>query len=507
MRLLRALSLSILLCWCSFVIAQEPYKVTEKFFPKPQGVEISTPGCTRAAKNAAFASTFTTCQEATEVMQQCARSHPEWFKREIIGTSQRGLPITAWKISDPEYKGEKLRVLYLARMHGDEPSGTEALLYFAQQLVSKPELKNLLSKIDFYLIPMLNVDGATANKRRAANNLDLNRDQSLLRTPESYALQSFVDKIQPQVAVDFHEYFATNDRYTVLSSDTLSIPWDVMTSCTKNQNVPRAIRMLSEQKFEPAINAYCDQMRWQHEIYTTGDLEDGKIVFTRGGVYPTTITAVLPLKNVITFLVETRRTSAHNRSLERRAWISYSMAVKFARISASLADEIRLAGQQAQSDTSEIVVRFAPTKAVITPFTFLNMHTAEYQYMDMPLRDVRNAKPKTMRPFPKGYYVLPDQTRMREQLDRQDVVYKVLQTPVQEWVEAYHVVQYQSGKEPKIELIREQKTLPAGTLYISMQQRNARWITLMLEPEAYQSYLIQGLITVNPGDELPYFRK
>lgn len=508
MKLLRALLLGIFLCIGSGVFAQEPYKVTEKFFPKPYGIEISTPGCLRASQDEPFAPTFTTYDELLSVMKKCKTARPEWVSKEIIGTSQNGTPIPAWKISNPAEKGEKLKVLYMGRIHGDEPAGTEALLYFAQQLCAKPELQSLLKQIDFYLIPMVNVDGAAANRRRATNKMDLNRDQSTLISPESHALQSYVHKIQPQVAVDFHEYYAANSRYSSVVSDTLSLPWDVMTSCTKNRNVPLAIRTISADKFESAIDVLCNKMHWQHSFYVSSEMEDGKLVFSMGGVYPTTTTAVLPLQNILSFIVETRRTSAHNRSLERRAWIAYSMAVEFARISAVQSTAIRSALAQAQEDTRDIVVRYVSKKAEPVSYRFLNMNKAEYQNVEVLLRDIRNAAPKLTRSFPKGYYVLPGQTELQAQLDRQNIQYSVLNAPVSESVEAYHVTKFTlPQKLAEVNIQKQQIDLPAGTLYIPLQQPKARWITLMMEPEAYQSYVVRGLVSCQEGAELPYYRK
>lgn len=506
MRFVRLLLLGILLGSILTLSAQEPYKVTQKFFPPPADIQISTPGCLRAAERQPYAPNFTSYAELQQEMELCMKLQPTWIQQYTIGTSQNGTPIRAWRICNAKEKGAKIKLMYMARVHGDEPSGTEALLFFAKQLCTNTHLQRLLADIDFYLVPMVNVDGAALNTRRGVNKMDLNRDQSLLVSSESHALQSFVHQVQPQVAVDFHEYYASNAKYKILGTDSLALPWDVMTSCTKNLNVPSAIRSISAEKFIPDIETLCRKMEWTHDFYTSSDLEEGRLVFSRGGVYPTTTTAVLPLQNVISFIVETRRTGPHNRSLERRSWIAYTMAAEFARLTAAHAPEIRNALVQAQQDTQKITVRFSSQKEETVEYLFLNMQTAEYQKIPIFLRDIRKARPKIQRSFPKGYYVLPGQDEIKAQLDRQNILYTRLSEAREVSVEAYRLKKYRPGVQAEVEIEAGLRPLPAGTLYVPMQQPKARWITLMMEPEAYHSYLLKNIFPAEEGDCLPYFR-
>lgn len=74
---------------------------------------------------------------------------------------------------------QKKAVVFIGRQHPGETASSFVLEEIIQQLllpVSSNEMEFLLGKFDFYLIPMLNVDGVLlGNYRCNANGFDLNR--------------------------------------------------------------------------------------------------------------------------------------------------------------------------------------------------------------------------------------------------------------------------------------------------------------------------------------------
>jgi hypothetical protein len=62
------------------------------------------------------------------------------------------------------------------------------------------------SRLDVYLLPRANPDGAALGQRAAADGVDLNRDHLLLRTPEAQAEAELVRGLAPLVVLDLHEY-------------------------------------------------------------------------------------------------------------------------------------------------------------------------------------------------------------------------------------------------------------------------------------------------------------
>ncbi len=100
------------------------------------------------------------------------------------------------------------RVLVIGGLHGNEP-------------VTPPAVRGLLdaqiaSDVEVWLVPTANPDGSAAGMRCNANGVDLNRNFSWgwrrgdggpapLSEPETRALASLVDQVQPDVVVWVHQ--------------------------------------------------------------------------------------------------------------------------------------------------------------------------------------------------------------------------------------------------------------------------------------------------------------
>jgi hypothetical protein len=110
-----------------------------------------------------------------------------------------------------------------SQMHGDESTATMALLDFLNFMEVDDKfskLRNeLLEKVTFYFIPMLNPDGAEKFQRRNEVDIDLNRDALRLQFPESRILKKIQEKTKPQFAFNLHDQ---NPRYTVGNSNKVA---------------------------------------------------------------------------------------------------------------------------------------------------------------------------------------------------------------------------------------------------------------------------------------------
>jgi len=125
-----------------------------------------------------------------------------------IGQSVKGKDIPMVIVSDPSAPPETAKRLFIiCRQHGNEPASTEAMLGLIQDLVLSTEdgTKDVLSKVAFYVVPMMNPDGADALRRRNANGADLNRDWLNLWQPETRCVRTAIDSVIPDVIIDEHE--------------------------------------------------------------------------------------------------------------------------------------------------------------------------------------------------------------------------------------------------------------------------------------------------------------
>lgn len=119
----------------------------------------------------------------------------------IIGHSVLGKPIYSYqKGSGP------IRILMWSQMHGNESTTTKAIFDFFNLLNDASELQQeMLSSFTFYIIPMLNPDGAELYTRENANKVDLNRDSQNLTQPESRILREAYENFKPDYCYNMHD--------------------------------------------------------------------------------------------------------------------------------------------------------------------------------------------------------------------------------------------------------------------------------------------------------------
>ena len=125
----------------------------------------------------------------------------EVFNVSVAGFSENGVEIPLVSFG----KGGK-KVLIWSQMHGNESTTTKALFDFFKFITSnKQATMDLLSKHTFYVLPMLNPDGAALYTRENANGVDLNRDAQALSQRESKVLKSIFDALQPDLCLNMHD--------------------------------------------------------------------------------------------------------------------------------------------------------------------------------------------------------------------------------------------------------------------------------------------------------------
>lgn len=140
------------------------------------------------------------------------------FTSVSLGKSAEGRTISLLKLGTGSVK-----VLIWSQMHGDESTATMALLdmlnFFAQQ-PRHNVTRAILDGLTLLIIPMLNPDGAERFQRRTAQAIDMNRDATVLRTPEARILKEMCDAYQPEFGFNLHDQ---DPRYTVGNSKEVSV--------------------------------------------------------------------------------------------------------------------------------------------------------------------------------------------------------------------------------------------------------------------------------------------
>lgn len=155
-----------------------------------------------------------------------------FFKVESLGKSVEGR-----EIFSVVFGSGKIKILAWSQMHGDEPTATAALFdlinFFSGDDSINNFRNNLLDKITFHFIPMLNPDGAYKFKRENSFNIDLNRDALRLQSYESTMLNDYSEKNEPEFAFNLHDqnsYYTAGRTNKTAAISVLAPPMDYVKS-------------------------------------------------------------------------------------------------------------------------------------------------------------------------------------------------------------------------------------------------------------------------------------
>ena len=126
---------------------------------------------------------------------------PSAFKISTIGFSVKQQPIKVIQFGEG-----KVKILIWSQMHGNESTTTKGLIDYLHYLSKeKAEFERISKSFSFYILPILNPDGAAAYTRENANAIDLNRDAFACTQPESKVLRTILDDFTPDYCFNLHD--------------------------------------------------------------------------------------------------------------------------------------------------------------------------------------------------------------------------------------------------------------------------------------------------------------
>ena len=110
-----------------------------------------------------------------------ANAYPAITQLFTLGQSVQGRELWALFISDnPTVEEAEPEFKYVSTLHGNEPVGTELLLYLIDRLLtgygSDTRITDLVNETAIWIVPLANPDGLEAGLRQNANGFDLNRN-------------------------------------------------------------------------------------------------------------------------------------------------------------------------------------------------------------------------------------------------------------------------------------------------------------------------------------------
>lgn len=202
---------------------------------------------------------YHTYGELTAELDSIATEYPDICHLESIGQSVQGKQLWFMKISDnvdqeedePEFK-------YISTMHGDEPVGTELLMYLINYLVDNYGMDSLVTylvdKTEIWIMPLMNPDGNAAHSRYNANGVDLNRDfpdpiTDSTNTPEGREPET-------QAVMNFcfgHSYVSSANFHTGVL--VVNYPWDCQYPLTPDNDLFVEISLVYSRRNSPMYNS------------------------------------------------------------------------------------------------------------------------------------------------------------------------------------------------------------------------------------------------------------
>jgi len=262
-----------------------------------------------------------------------------------VGKSVRGREIPLVVLSEPNVPIDSTKRLFvICRQHGDEPAPTEAMLKLIQDLAfsSSDETADLLSKVSFFIVPMMNPDGAERNSRRNSNGVDLNRDWLDLRQPETRCVRRAIDAVEPDIIVDAHELSPGNNRSDFVETvgAASGAGDEVVSACFRLQELIVGILRT-------------------HDIYAMSyRIEDRNPARLAHRYFPIH-------GNTASILLETRQSGIRQYQLEYRKSLHITGVMTVAKFLAGQEDRLR--ERIAQHDSNRRLVQLASRKSKRTP--------------------------------------------------------------------------------------------------------------------------------------------
>ncbi len=465
--------------------------------------------------------------ETLAFLRRLEKTSP-YLSLSFFGTSAQGRPMpllvaSKEKAFTPEAaaKSGKPVVLVLNGIHSGEIDGKDACLILLRDMAlgNRPDL---LDTMTLLVVPIYNVDGhersskwARPNQdgpvdgmgfRTTAQGLDLNRDFLKADAPETRALLSLVAAWDPDLFVDDHVTDGSDAQVTV----TVSYGGEPAT--------PEPLRAWLETVMRPAL-AEIGEKGWKTSPYVewVDPLDPAKGI-DPGPTEPRYGTCYMPLRGIPSVLVEMHALKPYGERVRANAdFLSALLArvgkdpkpLKEARAAAKKAlrcarpgTPFVLAGETDLSRPETIDFPAYAWEQVVSPVTGRPRLVYDPQKpVSVPIPFYRHAKPTVTAPRPAGYLVPAGWPRLEEKLAAHGVRFTKLAEARTLAVGTYRASEpklapfpYQGRVRVSAKIARgvETRTVPAGSLWIPLQDPLAPVAIHLLEPEGPDSLFAWG---------------
>ncbi len=423
----------------------------------------------------------------------------------IIGKSVQGRKIPALFFTTNKkfaaHRDKKPLVLVYCQQHGNEPSGKEAALMIARDLLTTR--KELLERFDLILVPQVNPDGSEMLQRRNAHNMDLNRNHVVLSEPESQALHQLFLVWKPEITLDVHEYNCIRKAWIKHGYIKAA---DEMVGGVTNLNIDPSLIGFTRKVFIPETGKAIRGKGFTFHRYTVG-------MPFQGNVLRHSTTAIndgrqsMGIYNTLSFIIEGRRFADPRQNIRHRVLGQQAAILSFLQTVAAHSAEMSALVRKAREklvtpddpydSVSRIQMDYFPDSA---------HKTCAFPVFDLYLwktvtKNLGNYEPlvlvKTSVQKPVAYLYDASYKNLTELLLKHHIVLYALNKDVALKAQFYrirHVTDDREEEKPHkyvdVAVWSQKKAFPKGSILVFTAQPASNLIPLLLEPQS--SY---GIVT------------
>jgi hypothetical protein len=226
-----------------------------------------------------------------------------------IAVSALGNPVDALLVSsnidrfkDAGMDSNQLTVMLVGSQHGTEPSGAEALLLAARDMVGG-NLTAYLRYMNFIVIPNSNPDGRDLKRRTNNNGVNLSTNFVVLTEPECRGLIDALHRWRPDVILDIHESAVLKKKS--LAKQGYLTDFEAQFEAANNPNVDEGIRAFSFARLLPDIIQRVNAQGLPAQRYI-GEITSIHQTITHGGLSLRNLRNMAGMLHSFSFLVENR---------------------------------------------------------------------------------------------------------------------------------------------------------------------------------------------------------
>ena len=468
------------------------------FFPDPN-VEVATPALLKSKG-------FSTQEEVDQWFADLARRvQPAQVKALRIGTSSKGRIIQGYHITGPQPVAQPVRIWIQGALHGDEQATPDGVMYVVDQVLRNPDLAN---RVELVVVPIANPDGYARAMRPSATGLDLNRDMMMHQGIENVHLMSVFNGFLPEVALDFHEFRPYRSDFTEIGTRGVTAYYDNMFLGSSNLNVPEVLRNEIATYVEAAAQAAATWGYRTHAYFVPEDHE-GTMRMRLGSASSRSTATNYALHNCVSALIETRGVGQGRSALKRRVHSMAVIGLAYIEQAASDPKRLRSVLAAAQADPSGPVVSYRQPLEQ-RRFTFIDLVLRDTASWVFATRNYRLMEPEVRRAKP-VYYAVRTDVDLPVELWRSGLLGSEKRDFDQQPAMAYVVTERTEGigsnnqRTQKVKCVQVPTKLTGSYKVLATDERQARLIFELMEPELENSLVRNGLIPAVRGQQLPYF--